>query len=271
MNLQWNLQFKLVKSWTLFDIINLRHSLADRLVWTFGEGSAMSKILVHGLSIDSVESIKRKLDIHVSTATLLSSLDLEKTKDIITEQAINLLIYDCENYTTRELQFFKDVRTWGLSFPVLFICSNVLATDLDTLKSENKPHFLEKNFEDKKLLGVINKLLRVRQIPQQMLQRYPTNQRVVVESLQEGMVIDSSMYNLSKGGAYCEFDPTDETQVSIGDLVKISVPLSDLSKSHALNAKVVWTTKKGRYSGRHGFGLKFINNEEVYRALLGKL
>lgn len=223
------------------------------------------------MSIESVESLKRKVDIHLPHVAMLTSLDLEKTKDIVTEQALNLLIYECDSYTAKELQLFKDFREWGLSFPVLFVCNNVIATDLDVLRNENKPHFLEKSHEDKKFIGIVNKLIKSRQIPQQMLQRYPTNQRVMVESIQEGMAIDSSMYNLSKGGAYCEFDPVDEVSFAIGDIVKLSVPLTDLSKSHALSAKVVWTTRKGRYSGRQGLGLKFINNEEVYRALLGKL
>jgi Tfp pilus assembly protein PilZ len=231
----------------------------------------MSRILIHGSTIDSVEAIKRKLDIFMNGAQILTSLDIEKTKDILTEQFLGLLIYEVESFTRKELQLFKDVREWGLSFPVLFICNNVLATDLEMLKNENKPHFLEKNFEDKKLFGVVNKLIKIRQIPQQMLQRYHTNQHVKVEGIQDSFTIESSMYNLSKGGAYCEFDPSDELSLAIGDLVKISVPLTDLSKNHALNAKVVWTTKKGRYSGRHGIGLKFVNNEEIYRSLLGKL
>lgn len=231
----------------------------------------MPRVLIHGSSMESVERIKRKLEIHLRNADLLTSLDIDKSKDIVTEQAIALFIYEVENYTKKEVALFKDMRQWGLSFPVLFVCSNVLATDLELLKSENKPHFLEADFEDKKLLGIVNKLLRIRQIPQQMLQRYHTNQRVLIEAIQKGTSIDSSMYNLSKGGAYCEFDPVDDVNLSIGDLVRLSVPLTDLSKSHALSAKVVWMTKKGRYSGRNGFGLKFINNEEVYRALLGKL
>ncbi len=221
--------------------------------------------------MEAIERIRRKIDIHLSNATILTSMDLDKTKNIVTEQSIQLLIYETESYTKRELLMYKDFRSWGLSFSMLFVCDNILVTDLDTMRSDNKPHFLEKSFEDKKIVGIVKKLMRARKIPQQMVQRYHTNQRVMVEGIQENLKLDSSMYNLSKGGAYCEFDPLDEEKVAIGDLVILSVPLSKLSKNHALNAKVVWVTKKGRYSGRQGFGLKFINNDEVYRSLLGKL
>ncbi|MCB9026963.1 MAG: PilZ domain-containing protein [Bdellovibrionaceae bacterium] len=231
----------------------------------------MSKILIHGLSIESTEKIRRKLEIQLSNSTIFTSTDLEKTKDIITEKSLKLLIYESEMYSNKELNLYKDFKVWGLSFSVLFICSNVIATDLDVMKRDSKPHFLNTKYEDKALIGIVKKLLRTHSIPQQMSARYHTNQMVKVEFIQQGDLLESSMYNLSKSGAYCEFDPMDNMNLTVGDLVRLSVPLSDISKSHALNAKVVWVTKKGRYSGRHGFGLKFVNNDEVYRSLLGKL
>ncbi|MCB0392538.1 MAG: PilZ domain-containing protein [Bdellovibrionales bacterium] len=231
----------------------------------------MLRILIHGLSIESTEKIRQKLEMHLSNVHIYTSTDLEKTKDIVTEKSLKILIFESTNYTKNELNLFKDIRLWGLSFSVLFICDNVTAIDLETLRKDNKPHFLNSEYDDKTLIGVVKKLMRTHNVPQQMSARYHTNQRVYVEAIQDGSGIDSSMYNLSKGGAYCEFDPLDEVKISVGDLVRLSVPLSDLSKNHALNAKVVWTTKKGRYSGRQGFGLKFINNDEVYRSLLGKL
>ena len=231
----------------------------------------MSRILIHGLSIESTERIRKKLEMHLTNVHIFTSTDLEKTKDIVTEKSLKLLVFEAENYTRNELNLFKDFRLWGLSFSVLFVCENVTTIDLEVMKKDSKPHFLNSNYDDKTLIGVVKKLLRTSTIPQQMNVRHHTNQMVYVETIQEGTGLDSSMYNLSKGGAYCEFDPLDEVKLSVGDLVRLSVPLSDISKNHALNAKVVWTTKKGRYSGRQGFGLKFINNDEVYRSLLGKL
>ena len=231
----------------------------------------MNKILIHGLSIEGTERIRKQLELHLPNIMIYTSTDLEKTKDIVTEKNFKALIYESENYTKKELNLYKDFRIWGLSFSILFICENVMATDLEILKKDNKPHFLNSQYDDKTLVGIVKKLLRTHSIPQQMSTRYHTNQRVLIELIQEGTGIDSSMYNLSKGGAYCEFDPMDNLNFAVGDVVRLSVPLSDLSKNHALNARVVWTTKKGRYSGRQGFGLKFINNDEVYRGLLGKL
>ena len=182
----------------------------------------MTKILLHGLSIESAEQIRTKLDLHLKDIELYTSTDIEKTKDIVTERALNLFIFETHNYTKKESSILKDFKLWGLSFPVLVICENVMTSDVESIRNDNKPIFLESKFEDKKLIGLIKKLLRTRQIPQQMYVRYPTNQRVMVESISEGRSIDSSMYNLSKGGAYCEFDPED-LDFAVGDVVRISV------------------------------------------------
>jgi Tfp pilus assembly protein PilZ len=231
----------------------------------------MAKILIHGTNTETVKDIGEKLNIHYFQDSILTSLDLEKTIEIVNEQTLHLLIYESEYYTDKELQLFKDFRRWGLCFPVLFISNDVLASDLNLLKNEKKPYFLESNYDDKILIDMVKKLVKLKETSQKKRLRYSTNQLVVVESLQKGIVIESNMYNLSNGGAYCEFDFVEDINVSIGDIVKLSVPVSYSTKKHALNAKIVWTTTQGNYSGRYGFGLKFINNEEVYRSLFGKL
>ncbi|MCB0357607.1 MAG: hypothetical protein KDD40_11395, partial [Bdellovibrionales bacterium] len=96
----------------------------------------MSKILIHGTSIESTEKIKRKLELHIANTHIYTSTDLEKTKDIVTEKTVKLLIFETENYGKRELNLYKDFRMWGLSFSVLFVCDNVLTVDLETLKKE---------------------------------------------------------------------------------------------------------------------------------------
>ena len=132
----------------------------------------MSRVMIHGLSIESTEMLKRKLDIGVDGLEFFTSTDFDKTKDIVTERAVNLLILECEAYGKRETNTIKDFRIWGLSFPVLVISNNVAASNVEIShvpgRTDNKPHFLEINFEDKKLMGLVKKLLRTKNIPQQL-------------------------------------------------------------------------------------------------------
>ena len=70
---------------------------------------------------------------------------------------------------------------------------------------------------------------------------------------------------------FAYFETEKKPAASVGDLVKMQVVLDDVSKSHMMSARIVWTTRKGAYSGGYGLGVKFVRNEEIYRSLLEKL
>jgi Tfp pilus assembly protein PilZ len=108
-----------------------------------------------------------------------------------------------------------------------------------------------------------------RRVPRQVHPRYNTNVLAQIESMVTGNPLLTSMYNLSKGGAYCEFD-SDET-FTVGDLVKLKVNLEDTKSDYDLSAKVIWTVKKGRFSGRFGCGFKFVSTQDAYHSLISKL
>jgi len=54
-------------------------------------------------------------------------------------------------------------------------------------------------------------------------------------------------------------------------MVRLNVSLRDVHKKYDLDAKVVWTTKKGKLSGGKGIGVEFMKGSDVYRNLLSKL
>lgn len=107
------------------------------------------------------------------------------------------------------------------------------------------------------IVGVSKKLLIARSVPQQLHYRFSTNQLTIMEVAQSGAYTMSNMYNLSKGGAYCEYDK--DFDLPIGEVVKIRVHLQEVRKERSLPAKVVWKTREGAYSGRYGVGLRFIS------------
>jgi hypothetical protein len=86
-------------------------------------------------------------------------------------------------------------------------------------------NFLQKPFDDKELIGLVRKLLMTKQIPQQLYKRFRTNQLASIENLADGSRLDSNMYNLSKGGVYCEFSA--EPRFAVGDVVRMKVPFGN--------------------------------------------
>ena len=100
-------------------------------------------------------------------------------------------------------------------------------------------------------------LLITKNIPQQVHPRFITNQKAVIESAYSGDAVTSSMFNLSKGGAYCEFEADESFR--IGDVLRIKIQLNDMNLERVMNAKLVWKTRRGSYSGKPGIGVKFIS------------
>jgi hypothetical protein len=161
------------------------------------------------------------------------------------------------------------MRKLGYGFPFLVACEKSLSESQKKLELENEIHALIGPPTEKSLMGLTRKLLIARRVPRQFFPRFNTNVIAQIEPLASGNPLLTCMYNLSQGGAYCEFDSKDP--VAVGDLIKFQVNLDDTKSGYVLNGKVVWTTPKGRFTGRFGCGFKFVSAQEAYRALISKL
>jgi Tfp pilus assembly protein PilZ len=199
---------------------------------------------------------------------VLMSFGRNETENILTHKPVQLFIYDTQDFQNDEASFLLDMRNLGYIYPILVLAKSIDNTDF--INSDKiKTHFLEKPFEFKALNGLTRKLMTQRSIVQQKFRRFKTHQPAQIETYLTAETLDSKMFNLSMGGAYVEF--AQRPSIGIGDLVKIQVPLADLSRRHQMNAKVVWTTRKGTYSGGFGVGVRFIKDKDVYRQLMEKM
>lgn len=228
----------------------------------------MQKILLHGPTAEDAQHLKNfydtKLPYSVEICTSRSDAEI-----ILSSSPINLFVWETHEFRMAEASWIKELRALGFIYPVLVLAEGIDMKAMRGAVQNDKIHFLEKPFEYKALKGLTLKLMQTRNIPQQMFKRFKTNQPLKIESYSTGEQIDSSMFNLSVGGAYFETDK--KPTAAIGDLVKMQVNLNDVEKSHMMNARIVWTTRKGSYSGGYGIGVKFVRNEEIYKQLLEKL
>ncbi len=98
--------------------------------------------------------------------------------------------------------------------------------------------------------------------------RYLTEQPVeLMSDLAEGRLA-AIMKNLSLSGAYIESNSRG-LLVNQGDLVKVSVYTQDVGKQYVFDARIVWV--KPQKNGMTGYGVTFVNKEEVYNSLLKNL
>jgi hypothetical protein len=138
-------------------------------------------------------------------------------------------------------------------------------SNVDRLKSL----YLPKPFEFKALRGITQKLVVTRAVPQQMHRRFRTQQTAILEAFASGESLATEFYNLSVGGAYLEFSDS-KPRLGVGDLVRFRVNLSDVEREHSVNARVIWTTRKGVHHGGFGCGVRFIKGGDIYRQLIDR-
>ena len=157
----------------------------------------------------------------------------------------------------------------GFGFPMVLASEKMTPEGKKFLSELAEVHTLSAPYGDRALVGLTRKLMLARRVPRQAHRRFNTNLMAQLESMSTGNPLLTSMYNLSKGGAYCEFDSRDN--ISVGELIKLKINLEDTKSDYDLSAKVVWTVKKGRFSGRFGCGFKFISTQDAYHSLISKL
>lgn len=229
----------------------------------------MQRLLIHCQgTLEHGEQIKNFLETRLPYEVSIS-YDRDLTHEMLTQKSIQMLLFETNKFVEADLQLLKDSRSIGFTYPSLIVADKIEVPNFAAIADKMKSHILSKPFEFKALRGITQKLMLSRNVPQQMHKRFKTQQSLMLETYATGELHPSNMYNLSVGGAYCEF--TEKPKVSVGELVRLRVNLNDVSKEHSLSARVVWTTRNGPNGGEFGVGLRFIKGQEIYKQILEKV
>lgn len=228
----------------------------------------MQKLLLYSPDLDllqeTVSLLEENFQIPVFTAVDEPSLRSQLQSKVFTCAVFRVAQADLST-----IQILQEMRDHGQRFPLLIAADKASDVVAPWVKNEPDIHVLLTPFNERGFIGLTRKLIATRRVPRQTFRRFATNQIAEVENLGSGDSILTCMYNLSQGGAYCELDGEDG--INIGDLIRVRVNSTEKTSTHILNAKVVWTTPKGRFSGRAGFGLRFVSQKEANQTLLSKL
>ncbi len=89
--------------------------------------------------------------------------------------------------------------------------------------------------------------------------RYPTKENAQIQVYGRSGTVHCRMANLSATGALLEINNV-KNMPKQGDIIRITIALRQLNKSHTLDAEIVWC--KGS-----GMGINFIKREQIYEKL----
>lgn len=97
----------------------------------------------------------------------------------------------------------------------------------------------------------------------QVAPRYPTREVAGVEIYGRTGRLTVRMRNLSASGARLEII-RGETTPQTGDILKITIQLKEVGRTHKIDGEVVWL-------GKGALGVQFIKKEDVALRILSKL
>ena len=89
--------------------------------------------------------------------------------------------------------------------------------------------------------------------------RFPTKENAQIQVYGRAGTVHCRMANLSATGALLEINNV-KSMPKRGDIIRITIALRQLNKSHTLDAEIVWC--KGS-----GIGISFIKRDQIYDKL----
>ncbi len=197
-----------------------------------------------------------------------TSFSVRETGLILRSKPVRMMIASMKVWTDEFVTRLVDVRKSNPQMSMVLVLDKVDMMD-PNVALKNRMYVLPRPLDERNLAGVIRKMLLLRQIPQQRHIRFKTDTDSVIEFPLSGDELNTKLFNLSQSGAYVEFP--EKPRVSIGDMVRVRVSLSELKKDHHIPAKVVWFSRRGPANGGFGVGLQFVQEADYYRQMLAKI
>lgn len=223
----------------------------------------MTKILLISRSEEENMILKRRIEPAVPAMGLTHFLSahpqgmLASLEDDVSMVVINLPVFKRDHKAS--VQALRDV---GFTGPIIIVAKPETRDCILDVKRIKNVVFVEKPFDLKDLPGIMIKFNQERKVAQRIHRRYPTAQKAEVEFFGTDERTGMTLCNLSKGGAF--FHVT-RSGVTVGDMVRVTIPLNEMNRTYTMPARVVWVTPA---EGMTGVGVEFVGPADVSRQMI---
>jgi Tfp pilus assembly protein PilZ len=177
------------------------------------------------------------------------------------------VILNVPDWTANETATLSSLRYSGYSGPVLVIARSLRTLGKPRVRAQEGVVFLERPFDSKDLVGIIQKMLHARVVAQRIHRRFNTDEVAEVSPEGRDTCYESRLTNMSKGGAYLEFANT--APLRTGDRVRMKVDLKEVNRVYSVPARVVWTGRIGVPSLPFTVGVEFVGIPNVTKSIIG--
>ncbi|HEX4924319.1 MAG TPA: PilZ domain-containing protein, partial [Bdellovibrionales bacterium] len=192
----------------------------------------------------------------------------QQATETLAKNPPDMVIINVDHFNQQKQTLALQLRQMGYGFPILFLCNSGARLFSKISRRLGHTGIIEKPCSERELVGVIEKLRQGKRVAMRSYRRYETDQLADIEFWNTGRKIDGQMHNLSLGGAQVSVR---DSNVRVGDVLKLNVNLEKLSKRHEVNATVVWKGDYDPLTQSSQVGLKFVKTVEIYQSLLSRL
>jgi hypothetical protein len=182
-------------------------------------------------------------------------------------QSPDVLILKLPDDDLLQAYFFEKLRKdISPKQSLIVLCTTISAALMQLSTAYSKIRMIKTPVSGERLLQTIFEITQdYQEGKSQMHPRYLTDQSVELHSdFFEGK-ISAQMKNMSRSGAYFEIQHLD-FELKPGDFLKLSIVSASASKEYVFDIRIVW--KKLLDPGAQGFGVTFVDEEQVYNHLL---
>lgn len=227
----------------------------------------MAKLLFQTFPKGDGENIKNFLDTHLINTQLV--FDKRSSLSFLRYEAPQIFMLETAVIDRNIVTFVQEIRKAQFNHPIIILGENIQGESKKFIgsKSDGILHLINVPFTESELLSLCKKLLINPSLGAQKFTRYKTDFLLDVEGLHTGELQTSRMINLSKGGAYCEFETA--PKFDIGEFLKLTIPADGEFLERTMNGKIVWIKKKSLSNPKPGLGVRFVGMTEFYQSLLG--
>ncbi len=231
----------------------------------------MKRVLIISTSYDEKKQIEEVIRVQDP-----GSFELEVTASFGQEPSFwtlrppQILVLNLPEDEELQGYFIKKIKKdLPKDLPIVVLCNGISSALMQLSQNFSKLRFFKLPLDAYAVFrSLIDLTTEYKKGQTQIHPRYQTDQAVqILSEFFEGQ-ITAIMKNLSKSGAYLESDPG-VFSISPGDIVKVAIETTSSKKQYIFDVKIVWS--KQRTDGTLGYGVTFVNREEVYNSLLKNL
>ncbi len=227
----------------------------------------MYKILLISRSQDENMILERRIEPAIPNVGPIHFLSAHPSGMVSSlDKGVTMVIVNLPIYKKEHISIVTTLRNAGFAGPVVILAKPDNIECVIELKKMRFVAFIEKPYDLKDLPGIVIKFAHARRVAQRIYRRFPTQQTAEVEIQGTTERKPMTLCNLSKSGAYFEVQLSQP--IAIGDMLRVTIPLSEMNRTYSVPARVVWTSVPSILGGEAGVGVEFVGAADISKQLV---